>query len=304
MKIAFFSSGTFGLPVLEELKKENHEIVLITKVDAPSGRGLKLQPSPSAVVAEALQIPIVKVNSLKSDFIEWYFSQGFDVAIVVDFGFYIPKQLFQADEPVMVNIHPSLLPKYRGPNPIRRAICSGELETGVTLIKISEKMDEGDIYLQERVPIDPDDDYVSLTPKLQHVSMELLKKFFLELKHGNLRAFPQLGDPSYAPKFTPDELWIDWQKPAHDIQNQVRALADVGAKTTLASKLVKIFKVRVSGMEDSLPPGHYVAEKESLYVGTGQGSLEILSLQLEGRKKRDAASFVKGLREKEGVFGG
>jgi len=211
MKIAFFSSGTFGLPVLEELKKENHEIVLITKVDAPSGRGLKLQPSPSAVVAEALQIPIVKVNSLKNDFIEWYFSQGFDVAIVVDFGFYIPKQLFQADRPVMVNIHPSLLPKYRGPNPIRRAICSGELETGVTLIKISEKMDEGDIYLQERVPIDPDDDYVSLTPKLQHVSMELLKKFFLELKHGNLRAFPQLGDPSYAPKFTPDELWIDWQ---------------------------------------------------------------------------------------------
>jgi len=233
MKIAFFSSGTFGLPVLEELKKENHEIVLITKVDAPSGRGLKLQPSPPAVVAEALQIPIVKVNSLKNDFIEWYFSQGFDVAIVVDFGFYIPKQLFQADKPVMVNIHPSLLPKYRGPNPIRRAICSGELETGVTLIKISEKMDEGDIYLQERVPIDPDDDYVSLTPKLQHVSMELLKKFFLELKQGNLRAFPQLGAPSYAPKFTPDELWIDWQKPAHDIQNQVRALADVGAKTTL-----------------------------------------------------------------------
>jgi methionyl-tRNA formyltransferase len=112
-----------------------------------------------------------------------------------------------------------------------------------------------------------------------------------------------LGDPSYAPKFTPDELWINWQRPAHDIQSQVRALADVGAKTTLESKLVKVFKVRISRGKDLLPPGHYVADKESLYVGTGQDSLEILSLQLEGRKKQDAASFVNGLREKEGVFG-
>lgn len=303
MRIAFFSSGTFGLPILENLKKQGYELTVITKADAPSGRGLKLQPSPPALLAEALGIPVLKVTSLRGDFAEWYFEQAFDVAIVVDFGFYIPTSVFYAQKPVMVNIHPSLLPKYRGPNPIRRALWNGESQTGVTLMKISEKMDEGDIYLQESVPVGPDDDYLSLTPKLQQVSMGLLDEFFAKLENGSLNSFPQMGEPSYAPKFTPDEYWIEWQKSAHSIRNQVRALADVGAKTTLSSKLVKIFKVRLSSAEASLSPGHYVAVKDALYVGTGEGSLEILSLQLEGRKKQDAASFVKGLREKEGVFG-
>ncbi|WP_018962701.1 methionyl-tRNA formyltransferase [Coprothermobacter platensis] len=305
MKIAFFSSGSFGLPILEHLVNDGHDVTLITKSDTVAGRGLHIKACPPASLAEQLCVPTYKVNTLKGDFIEWYKMQDFYLSVVVDFGFFIPKSIFSLERPIMVNIHPSLLPKYRGPNPIRRALWNGDSVTGVSLIKVASKMDEGDIYLQERLNIEPEDDFLSLTNKLQKLSMKLLDQFISKIQFEIPSSVPQSGEASYAPKFDADEEWINWHRSASAISNQVRALADVGAKTTYDGKLMKVYQARENAvpLDKVLIPGHFLVYGKQLFVGTGNGVLEILSLQLEGRKKQETSSFVVGIRQKEGVFG-
>jgi methionyl-tRNA formyltransferase len=303
MEIAFFSSGSFGLPVLEHLHSRGHHVVVVTKEDAPAGRGLHPRMSPPAELGQSLGLFVRKVKTISDDeFVEWYLQQNFYVAVVVDFGFYIPKRLFSLERPLMVNIHPSLLPRYRGASPIRRALWNGEKITGISLIKVAPKMDEGDIYLQQELPIDPMDDVLTLTKKLQDLSVQLMDEFLTSLEAGTLSPHPQVGEPSYAPKIAPQEEWINWNDPAAVIMNQIRALADVGAKTHLEGKMLKVFKSTTANQFLNLKPGHFKVVKDHLYVGTGDGILELLSMQLEGRKRQDANVFVKGMRLKEGTF--
>ncbi|NPV88288.1 methionyl-tRNA formyltransferase [Coprothermobacteraceae bacterium] len=303
MKIAFFSSGLFGLPILEQLVARGHDVTLITKSDTPRGRGLSPQPSPPAELAARLGLPTLKITSMKGDLISWYDSQLFDVAIVVDFGFYIPEKFYAHPHTTMVNVHPSMLPKYRGASPIRRAIWNGEQQTGVSLIKVSKGMDEGDIYLQRAIPIGEKDDVVSLTPKLQVLALDLLDEFLFRLQQGTLVSFPQQGEPTIAPKIKPEEEWIVWRQSAWSIRNQVRALADVGAKTTLLGKVLKVFRADVEESAPDMDAGYYMVMGDRLLVGTGFGVLSIRELQLEGKKRQTAESFVRGLRTKEGTLG-
>ena len=306
MKIVFMGTPEFAVPSLRALQQSRHQVVaVVTGVDKPVGRGLKVRHSPVKQVALELGLPILQPEDLRApEFVAQLEPFQADLFVVVAFRI-LPPSVFTLPPKGTVNLHASLLPRYRGAAPINWAIINGETETGVTTFFIQEQVDTGDLILQERVPIGPDETAGELHDRLAEIGAQLVVKTVELIAAGEVQPQPQVGEATRAPKLTKELTRVDWSKPSTEIRNLIRGLAPTpGARTVLQGRLVKLF--RAQAREDAgatEAPGTVVAADARaglLEVATGRGTLQIQELQPEGKRRLSAAEFLRGYPVKIG----
>lgn len=311
MRIVFMGTPQFSLPTLRALYDAGYELALVvTAPDKPAGRGHKLQQPPVKQLAISLGLEVFQPENVnEASSIQRIKDANPDVIVVVAFGQILSAECLSIPRLGCINLHASLLPKYRGAAPIQHALLNGERVTGVTTMFMVEKMDAGDIILQERVEIEDDDTAGTLSEKLSHVGAKLMVNTLRLLSKGEAPRIPQdESKATYAPKVTKEMARIDWSKDAEAVRNQVRAFnPHPGAWTTLHGRVVKIWMAKVCeqcNVGVDFRPGEVVRVDEDLIVATGNGFLKLLELQLEGRARLAAADWARGMRIKIGdVFG-
>jgi methionyl-tRNA formyltransferase len=302
MKIGFFGTPDIASYCLEELHR-NHEIVFaVAPCDKPAGRNLQMQCCAAKEKALSFDIPILQPDSLRDpSFPGTLDSFDADIFVVVAYGKLIPRSVFDRPRLKTINLHPSLLPKYRGAAPIQWALINGEKETGVTVQLINEKMDAGDIIAQEKISVSEDMNAEDLYRAVLPVGARLLDQAINALASGT--ASPRVQDESQVSlcgKITHDTARIDWSSPAENIHNLVRGLNPRPvAWTTFRGQNLKIFRSALftESIAEKPEPGQVIRlGKKRLLAGTGRGPLEILELQLETKKRVDAQAFINGQR--------
>ncbi len=300
MKVVFFGTSTFGLPSLDLLAQSHHSISLVvTTPDKPQGRHLSVQPSPVKVWAkvhgvETLDASKKSINSLETALR----SLDADLFIVISFGVLLPKKILDLPKVAALNLHSSLLPKYRGPAPIHWALLNGDDKTGVTVMRMAETLDTGDILLQEKMPIAPEDNEISLHERLATLGASTLLKSLDLLEKGSTPFKPQdEAQASYARKITKEDGLVRWEAPAETIERQVRALAGwPGTYTFYQKKRIILHKVSVVlGQTTALRGGQILeaSPRVGLLVAAGGGVLRIEELQLEGRRPMLATQMLQ-----------
>jgi methionyl-tRNA formyltransferase len=273
---------------------------VVTQPDQPKGRGLKLQPSPVRQIAVREHLPVLQPERARDDqFIGELRRLQPDLIAVAAYGQILPKGILDLPRFGCLNVHTSLLPKYRGAAPIQWAILNGDAETGVTIMKIGAGLDAGDIVSQETTPIRPEDNSQTLHDRLAQLGATLLVKTIPGYVAGDIQPRPQPAEGvSHAPKIRKQDGQIDWTQPARAIGNRVRAFMPwPGALTHLPAQpkpeLLKIWQAEL--VELSGPPGTVLqADKGGIVVGCGAGSLRILVLQREGGRRLSAQEFLAG----------
>lgn len=303
MRIIFFGTPSFAIPALNALLHAGEEVIaVVTQPDKRKGRDRLLSPPPvkEAAVEKGIQVrqPITfkdtsfldELNSLKPDLI-----------VVVAYGKILPLRILRLPVHGCMNIHASLLPKYRGAAPIQWAIIKGEKRTGITTMLMDEGLDTGDILLREETDISPDDTAATLGKRLSETGASLLIKTIEKLKDGSLHPVPQAGTPSYAPPLKKEDGRINYTSAAEDIRNMVRGMYPWPcAYCYLNGERIKI--TRVSVLEGSGLPGRIEKAGDELIVGTGAGLLSIIELQPEGKRVMTARDFLGGRRLPAGAF--
>lgn len=292
----------FAVPHLQLLAESGHDVVgVVTRPDRPAGRGRRLQAPPVKLAAEELGFAVHQPDKLNEpSFRDLVEALAPDCVCVVAYGAFLPRWLLEQPPAGCVNVHPSLLPKYRGAAPIQRAIMNGELETGVSTMYMSEEMDAGDVILQERVPINASDDAGTLHDRLAQIGARLLVRTVDLIAQGAAPRHPQEeSEVTFAPKIGPEDEKIDWTRSAAAIDAQVRALRPrPGAYTYYQGRRLKLWHTRpVAEIPAAGAPGEVVAvEAEGFKVATGDGMLAVLEVQPENGKRLAAPDFVNGYR--------
>jgi len=307
LKILFLGAGDFGLPTLERLagKKDQYELLVISQPDRGKGRGRKQTPTPIREAARQLELPVLtpkSVNLPESQAEIKAFAP--DYLILIDYGIRLSPETIALPGKQAVNLHPSLLPAYRGPAPLAWALINGEPVTGVTTQLIAEKIDCGGILLQDMTFIRDHETRPELSARLALIGAELVEITLEGLETEALTPRPQDENrASRAPKLKKDDGLIDWQLPAGQIFNRIRGLAPwPGTYTFHHGRRVKI--IRAEPLCDTPllnpPPGTLIVAGEHLQVACGGNSrLEILELQPAGKPVRSAAEFLRGRRQRE-----
>jgi len=303
LKVAFFGTSNFAVPTLEELfkDKETEIVAVITQPDRPAGRGKKLTPPP--VKKKALELRLEKLifqpERIKTEeFKEWFYTLKPDVAIVVAYGKLIPKGIFDFPKYKTLNLHASLLPKYRGAAPIHRAIMAGEKITGNTVMLIDEGLDSGDILSQQEEPILETDNIESLSKRLATKGAKLLVETLKRWVKGEITPQPQEHEKAtYAPPILKSEYRICWKAEAESVRDRIRALYP-NAYTTFNGKRIKVLSAKVTDIKSNLPPGTvYPYNKDGLYVVCGdQKVVQILELINPKGKKIKGEDFIRGYK--------
>lgn len=302
MVIIFFGTPSFAVPSLSKLSDKHEIVMVVTQPERPKGRRLKRQPLPVKEWAVENNIRVLEPGSVNDqetiDVI-----RGFDpdVIVVAAYGQILSVSLLEIPKHGCVNIHASLLPSYRGAAPIQRALMGGDVTTGVTIMRMDEGMDTGDMFEQKEVRIDSEDDNTSLTEKLADLGADLIEKVLGDIEKGTARAEPQNNEnASYAPQISKTECEIDWKQPAHTLSNLVRSLRPApGAFTYWRKKRLKLIEVK-EHRADKEVPGIITVENEKLIVGTGRGSLELIEVQPEGKRIITATEFSHGYHPETG----
>ena len=297
MKIIFMGTPDFAAASLEALIDSRHEIqAVVTQPDKPKGRKGELTPSPVKVVAEGKGIKVYQPQKVRDEeFVKTLRAYNPDVIVVVAFGQIIPLSILQMPKYGCVNIHGSLLPKYRGAAPIQWAVLDGEKETGITTILMDEGIDTGDILLKKTIKIDADETSGSLFDKLKALGAETILETLDELEKGSITPTKQGESPTaYAKMLTKAMGLIDFTKSAKELDCFVRGMDPwPSAYTLLAGKTLKLWKVRA--VEKSGKAGSVIEiGKESFTIACGEGAIEVLEVQLEGKKRMSAGDFLKG----------
>ena len=306
MKILFFGSSEFAVPSLARLLDSPHKIVgVVTQPDRKKGRLLKVTPTPVKAFALSKGIKTYEVERLNEALsMKRLKSFSADLFVVVAFGQILSKSVLEIPKIYSVNLHASLLPKYRGAAPINWALMRGESHTGLTIIKMNEKMDAGDIILQRRVPIEKEDTSGTLSVKLARLGSVLLLdavKFIEEKRISFKKQDEKKACPARLLK--KEDGLIDWEKTAAEISNKIRGtLPWPGAYTYFGGKKINIPKAVVVDGEGA--PGEIIEAKKELMVGTKKGILKVLEIQTEGKRPMQACDFLRGQRhmEKGGKF--
>lgn len=305
MKIVFMGTPEFAVPSLIKLHEAAHKIVsVVTAPDKPVGRGQKVHFTPVKQAATELNIPVLQPTDLTStDFIESVEKLNADLFVVVAFRI-LPPEVFTIPPNGTVNLHSSLLPKYRGAAPINWAIINGERETGVTTIFIEKQIDAGEIILQRKVEIGEDETAGELHDRLATLGAEVLLATIDAIERGDAPRKPQRGEATRAPKLTKELGEIDWSKPNEDIRNLIRGLAPrPGAYTYLNGKLLKIYRAQLDAGNTTAESGEITAadaKHGSFKVQTGKGVLQILDVQPEGKRRMSSQDFLKGYQVQPG----
>lgn len=296
-RIIFMGTPEFACPTLQTLLDRNENVVAVfTQPDRPKGRGQKLQPTPVKELALRHGIPVHQPAKVRApEVIEQIRALQPDLIVVIAFGQILPKALLEIPPQGCVNVHASLLPRYRGAAPLNWCIVNGETETGVTTMLMDVGLDTGPMLLKKATPISPDEDIQSLHDRMSQLGAALLGETLDGLKAG--RIVPEAQDDSqscYAPLLKKEDGLIDWQRPATTIHNQIRGLSVwPGAVTSLEGAPLKLYRSSV-GQGAGTPGTIIAAGKNGIEVACGQGSLVIHELQAAGSKKMDAASFLAG----------
>lgn len=321
MKIVFMGTPDFAVTTLQALIESGHEVIAaVSQPDKPFGRKAELRPTPVKAAAEAAGIPVLQPRRLRDpEFTEKLEQLAPDVIVVAAYGKIIPKFILELPRYGCVNVHASLLPKYRGAAPIQWAILDGEPETGVSIMQMNEGLDEGDILNISRVAISDTETGGSLFNKLAAEGGRLLVETLQLLEEGKIRPEKQPADSPtpYARMIVKEDGLIDWRKSAAEIERQVRGLDPwPGAYTRLDGKMFKILRshvpaegeTNVSGYDKINQNGNVpgigsvlAAGKEGIDVCTGDGILRVTEVQLEGKKRMAAADFLRGHALEQGL---
>lgn len=300
-------TAEFAVPSLRTLLAGEDAVVgVVTQPDQPAGRGMAVHAPPVKELAAAHEVPVIQPAKLRDpEVLEQLRAWRPDLIVVAAYGKILPPGLLTLPPYGCINVHASLLPKYRGAAPIQWAILNGEAETGVTIMRVSEHMDAGDILLQKTLPIAATDTGGTLHDKLAALGADALREALTLLKDGRLVARPQdEAEATYAPKVTKEDGRIDWNQEAVTIERRIRAFNPwPSAYTTVDGKLLKIFAARVEPPPSPpRPPGTVIeVTPVSLGVATGNGTLSITEVQLEGKKRLPVEEFLKGYRLTAGL---
>lgn len=308
MKIVYMGTPDFAVGALEALIKAGHQITaVVTQPDKPKGRGKELQMSPVKQCALKYDIPVfqpVKIKQQEEVSILRNFEA--DIFIVAAFGQILSEEILKMPKFGCINIHASLLPKYRGAGPIQRVILEGEKETGITIMQMDKGIDTGDILLQSSFPIDPKETGDSLHDKLAEEGARLIVEALEKIEAGEITPRKQKEEEaSYAGMLQKSMGRIDWNKDAAQIERMVRGLNSwPSAYTTYRGKTLKIWDSDISENEtasgDAIPGTVTAVKKDAIYVRTGDKELKITQLQLEGKKRMPVKDFLLGYQIKAG----
>jgi methionyl-tRNA formyltransferase len=303
MRIVFMGSPQFACPLLESLQLNRHEIVAVyTRPDKPAGRGREPAAPPVKTAALAMGLPVIQVPGFKDPQKVAELAALRPQAIVVAaFGLILPQSVLDITPLGCINLHPSLLPRYRGPSPVVSAILAGDDYAGVTVMKLDAGMDSGPVIARAQIPVLDSDDAPSLTAKLFEIGAGMLLEVLAAANNIDIAAEPQ--DPALATftrEITKEDGRIDWRRSALEIWRQVRAYQPwPQAYSSWQGKGLKILSAQPVDYNRALPPGQVALNDNgaSVLVGTGSGSLQIDILQIEGKKAMSALDFIRGQRD-------
>lgn len=294
MKIGFFGTPDFVVKYLDALYNSKYELLfIVTGPDKPKGRGQKITPPLPKIFAKEKNIPCFQPESVKDDeFLSLLKTFDADIFIVIAYGKKLPKNILELPKFGAFNVHFSLLPRWRGSAPVNWAILSGDRETGVTIMKMDEGIDTGDIFIQEKISIGFYDTSIDLFDKLIPLGVNLLLQAIEKLNNKDFVFIKQDENfATYAKPFKKTDGLIDWSKPALNIHNMVRGLQPwPGAFTHIKGKLVKIWKTDV---KDNIGKIGRIEEinKNTVSIGTGSGILKLIEIQEEGKNKNNPVNF-------------
>jgi methionyl-tRNA formyltransferase len=298
MRAIFFGTPDIAVPALEALARAADVRGVVCQPDRPSGRGLELKPPAVKVRARELGIPVVQPTKIKTpDFLAWVQEQRADFALVLAYGRILPAGVLGAPARGCLNLHASILPRYRGAAPINWAIARGEKETGVSLMEMDEGLDTGPVFAVRKIPIGENETAGDLAPRLGELAAIVVREDVPRVARGELEAVPQQAElATLAPILEKKDGRIDWTMPALRVHDHARGMTPwPGAFTHVGGKLLKILATRRSPLRTVGAPGTIVAADASgVLVACGDGPLEIVTAQLEGRKPLAARELVSG----------
>lgn len=301
MRIIFFGSGQFTLSIVKKIEEEFTLLGVVITKPRPRGRGLKTSLPEMAQWAQSVGIEVFTPdNPNEKTFIEDLSELKPDLFVLSSYSHLLTNELFNVPKHGGINIHPSLLPKYRGAAPIQRAIMAGEKKTGITVIFMDEIIDHGGIIIQKELTIEPDDTYNSLLLKLSFLGTEIISDVIKSIEAGDYKIMKQNEQQkTYAPKIKKEETIINWQESTEKIFNLIRALSPKpGVRTTFRNKELKI--ISAARGDKKVDPGVIHIEKRKLYIGTSDGSIILKEVRPENRSVITGLDFINGFRVKEG----
>lgn len=299
MRIVFMGTPDFSVPTLEALIRGGHEVIgVVTQPDKPKGRGKAVLMTPVKEKALEYGIPVYQpVKAREESFVELLRDLNPDAMVVIAFGQILPKSILDIPKYGCINIHASLLPKYRGAAPLQWVVLEGEKETGITTMMMDVGMDTGDMLEKQVVPMDAKETYGSIHDKLSVLGGDLILSTLKKLEQGTLDRTPQPEDEAtYTKKITKSMGDIDWTEEAAVIERYIRGLNPwPSAYTSWNGKTLKIWAADVLEQEEIGEPGEIVkVEKNGVFVKTGKGTLVLKEVQLEGKKRMEIEAFLRG----------
>lgn len=312
IRVIFFGTPDFAIPTLQSLIDDQRCDVcaVVTQPDRPAGRGKKLKAAPTKLLAQATDIPVFTPRSIKKELEQ--FTRDIkdigeiDLGIVIAFGQILPQAILDYPQRGCVNLHASLLPRWRGAAPIQHAILAGDSETGVCLMQMEAGLDCGPVIAKSVSPITPNTNYGDLHDRLAADSAELLMENLIAIANGTTKTIPQpTTGISYAEKITFRDTIIDWTMPAERLERQIRAFSPApGAITQFHNKRLKILaaQAKFQHAETGMPPGSVAfLDRQNCEIVCGQGLLSLSEVQLEGRRAMPIAEFLRGAKLEFGM---
>jgi methionyl-tRNA formyltransferase len=308
LKIVFAGTPDFSVPPLESLIASDHRVVAVyTQPDRPAGRGRKLTASPVKQLAQTQGIPVYQPKNFKQEeALQELEGHDVDLMVVVAYGLILPRRVLDAPRRGCINIHASLLPRWRGAAPIQRAILAGDGETGITIMEMEEGLDTGPMLLKKSCPIAAQDTGGTLHDRLSQLGAEALMEALPGIVDGSLTAEEQDDSlANYAEKLNKSEAVIDWKRSAADIDRQVRAFDPWPvAQADFDGKVLRVWEVEPLSIATDASPGSVVATgREGIEVATGDGVVRIRTLQMPGKRAMSAADFLNAHSLEGVVFG-
>ena len=297
MRIIFMGTPDFAVPTLTEIVSSGHEVVAVyTRAPKPAGRGQAERKSPVHEAAEGFGIPVMTPKSLRNDAEQIAFAAfDADVAVIVAYGLILPKPILDAPRLGCLNLHGSLLPRWRGAAPIQRAVLAGDARTGVMVMQMDEGLDTGPVALVDEMPIGPDMTTGELHDKMMLVGADLVGRALAALERGSLTFTPQAEEGvTYAKKIEKSESRIDWSKRAQEVHNLIRGMSPFpGAwfELELGGQVTRVKAIRSTMGVGSGAPGTILPD---LTIACGDGAVRLLTVQREGKAVMDAATFLRG----------
>ena len=298
MRTAFFGTPPICVPALHALAETTELVGVVCQPSRPAGRGLSVRDPAAKVAALELGLPVhqpVKVKTGNLD--EWLKEREVECAVVLAYGRILPEAVLSAPRLGCLNLHASLLPRYRGAAPINWAIVRGETETGISLMQMDSGLDTGPVFCERRTSIGPEETAGELAVRLGHLAAEVVREDLPRVESGQLDAKPQNeAEATHAPPLKREDGRIDWQRSSTDIANLVRGMAPrPGAYTSISGATLKVLQSKPHAEAPGAPPGTVViADRGGIFVACGQGRLEILVAQKQGRKALPAGDLVNG----------